>query len=154
MTETIRLRKVLEARMPTPIWPSGTRRIPLATADPRTLHAILVAAYANGFGSVPSHEKWWSNVSADTEFDPALVLIAADNDDRPIGLAQCWTSGFIKDIAVAQAWRGKGVGEALLLATFHAFHERGLPHVDLKVMAENVGAIRLYQRVGMVKAPL
>lgn len=147
----IRMRKVLDADIPPPVWPIGTRRLSAAVAEPRALHAILVEAYQNGFGSVPDLEDWWSALNADAEFDPALVIVAADIDGTPIGLAQSWTSAFIKDLAVLPAWQGRGIGEALLLSTFHAFHERGASHVDLKVMQGNTRALRLYQSLGMVE---
>jgi ribosomal protein S18 acetylase RimI-like enzyme len=149
----IRMRKILSADIPPPVWPVGTRRLPFALAEPRALHAILSEAYQSGFGSVPHFEDWWDTLNDDAEFDPTLVIIAADMDGGPIGLAQSWTSAFIKDIAVLPAWHGRGIGEALLLSTFHAFHERGATHVDLKVMPGNAAAIQLYRRLGMVEAP-
>ncbi|WP_244522962.1 GNAT family N-acetyltransferase [Devosia sp. YR412] len=126
----------------------------MSTVAPEALHAILETAYANGFGSVPAFADWWLSITSDEEYDPALVFIAADETDQPIGLALCWTGGFIKDIAVSQPWRGKGIGESLLHAVFAAFKHRGLEHVDLKVMAANAPAICLYHRVGMVEVAL
>ncbi len=149
----IRMRKALGSDIPPPVWPIETRRLAFALAEPKALHAILSQAYQNGFGSVPNFDDWWNALNDDAEFDPALVIIAADMDGAPIGLVQSWTSAFIKDIAVLPAWRGRGIGEALLLSTFHAFHERGATHVDLKVMPGNAAAIGLYRRLGMVEVP-
>lgn len=154
MSAPIRMRKILDRDMPSPVWPAGTRRIPLAVAPPAALHSILSQAYENGFGTVADLDTWWNSLNQDAEFDPALVIVAADMDGTPIGLAQSWTSGFIKDLAVLSAWRGHSLGEALLLATFHAFHERGANHVDLKVVADNAPALRLYRRLGMIEVPL
>lgn len=154
MAEPIRFRKLLSADMSTPIWPNGTRRLALPVTDPRTLHAILADAYASGFGQVPFFEDWWSGLTQDAEYDPELIIVAATTDGEPIGLVQGWTSAFIKDFAVTPGWRGKGVGEALLLSIFHAYHLRGANSVDLKVVAENSVAIDLYRRLGMTEAPL
>lgn len=154
MTQILRLRKHLADAPPEPIWPTGARLLPLAETDPRALHTILVHAYVDGFGSTPPFDAWWPNLIADTEYDSDLVFIAADSSGQPIGLALCWTSGFIKDLAVVPQWRGKGIGDALLAEVFSTFHQRGLPHVDLKVVAANAPAIRLYQRAGMVEALL
>ncbi|WP_240230019.1 GNAT family N-acetyltransferase [Devosia lacusdianchii] len=154
MSDHIRMRRHLDDALPPAIWPAGVRLLPLQRADPRALHTILTDAYANGFGSTAPFEDWWPKLSADTEFDPALVFVAADEVGQPIGVAQCWTSGFIKDLAVVPAWRGKGIGDALLYAVFAAFRHRGLGHVDLKVITANTSALRLYRRVGMVEAPL
>lgn len=153
MTDSLRLRKHLLANLAPPVWPAGTRLVALSAVDPQALHIILAAAYTNGFGSVSPFEPWWTGLTADSEYDPALVFIAADAHHQPIGVAQCWTSGFVKDIAVVTARRGQGIGEALLLEAFHAFRERGLAHVDLKVMTGNAPALALYRRLGMVEAP-
>jgi ribosomal protein S18 acetylase RimI-like enzyme len=65
-------------------------------------------------------------------------------------MAQCWTEGFVKDLAVRPAYRGRGLGEALLRAVFAEFARRGVARVRLKVDAGNpTGAVRLYRRVGM-----
>jgi ribosomal protein S18 acetylase RimI-like enzyme len=155
MSTTLRMRKDLSATPPSPVWPVGVRLAPVGEARPEALHAILADAYVNGFGTVPSSSlEWWTSLTSDSEFDPALVFVAIDASGAPIGLAQCWTSGFVKDLAVAPQWRGKGIGDALLAEAFAAFRDRGLPHVDLKVGAANAPAIRLYRRAGMVQAPL
>ena len=150
----IRLRKYLSSTDAPPAWPAGIRLIPVSTVDPAALHALLTAAYANGSGSVPPQSEWWPAVTADEEYEPDLVFVAADKADAPVGLALCWNSSFIKDVAVDAGWRGRGIGEALLRTSFAAFQQRGFAHVDLKVVAGNESAIRLYRRLGMVEAPL
>lgn len=154
MTEIRRLRKHLSGPLAQPALPTGIALTPVAEADPAALHALLEAAYTNGFGSVPALDVWWPTVTADSEYDEGLFLVATDTTGQPVGLCLCWTSGFIKDIAVAADLRGKGIGEALLHAAFRACKARGLDHVDLKVIAENTPALRLYHRLGMVQAPL
>jgi ribosomal protein S18 acetylase RimI-like enzyme len=58
--------------------------------------------------------------------------------------------GWIGDLAVRDAWRGRGIGEALLRAAFRLFADRGLTHARLNVDAGNAtGALRLYERAGM-----
>jgi ribosomal protein S18 acetylase RimI-like enzyme len=155
MSLILRMRKDLSAPQPAPVWHAGVRLARIGEARPDALHAILAGAYANGFGIVPpAPAEWWTSLTADSEFDPALVFVAVDSTDAPIGLAQCWTSGFVKDLAVLPQWRGKGIGDALLAEAFIAFRNRGLPYLDLKVHAGNRHAIGLYRRAGMVEAPL
>lgn len=154
MIAPLRMRKILSDDDPAPVWPDGAQLAPLASVKSRALHAILVEAYTSGFGDVASLDLWWPTVAADSEYDEGLVFVATEQSGAPIGLALCWTSGFIKDVAVAQSWRGCGIGEALLRTAFNAFRQRGLNHVDLKVIAANATAIRLYRRLGMVEAPL
>lgn len=117
-------------------------------------HAILANAYANGYGSTAPFDVWWPALTADSEFDRAVVFVATDETAQPIGVAQCWTSSFIKDLAVVPAWRSKGIGDPLLHEIFAAFRHLGLPHVDLKVVTANAPALRLYRRAGIVEAPL
>jgi ribosomal protein S18 acetylase RimI-like enzyme len=154
MSDPIRLRKTLSSADPAPVWPDGAQLAPLAAIRTDLLHAILVEAYASGFGSEAPLDVWWPAIAADSEYDESLVFVAIDQSGAPVGFALCWTSGFIKDLAVAPYWRGRGLGEALLRTAFNVFRQRGLAHVDLKVVAENATAIRLYRRLGMVEAPL
>ncbi len=103
---------------------------------------------------VPDYESWWSTLSSDEEFDPALCFLVFDRHQELAAVAQCWTSAFVKDLAVRHDVRRLGIGEHLLRQVFNAFRERGDASVDLKVDAGNARAIRLYERMGMTKAPL
>jgi ribosomal protein S18 acetylase RimI-like enzyme len=51
-------------------------------------------------------------------------------------------------IAVADAARGRGLGEALVHAVERAARARGSTRVRLEVRQDNGGAIRLYERLG------
>jgi mycothiol synthase len=58
--------------------------------------------------------------------------------------------GYVGAIGVRPAWRGKGLGKALLQATFAEFWRRGTTRVTLDVDSQNAtGAVALYERVGM-----
>jgi len=153
MTRPIRLRKHLSGADRLPSWPAGIYLVPIADIDPNELYALLSASYATGAGTLPPQAEWWPAIIADGEYDPALVFIAVTSS-IPVGIALCWNSGFIKDVAVSAHMRGRGIGEALLRTAFATFRQRGLDHVDLKVLADNAAAIRLYHRLGMVEAPL
>lgn len=113
-------------------------------------HRLLVCGYADGGGSVEPYVTWWKALTEDSEFDPTLCFVALDHQDELIGLAQCWSSAFLKDLVVQPRWRRRGVGQALLLHVFEAFRSRGASSVSLKVEIDNpTGAERLYRRVGM-----
>ena len=147
----IHLRQDLSAEARSPSWPTGIRPKTLNLGhDAQEAHAVLVMAYAKGGGSVEPFNVWWPHLSSDPEFDAALFFIAVDTQRRIVGVAQCWTSAFIKDLAVASNWRRRGIGEALLLHAFECFRRRGAQYVDLKVQVNNPSrAVRLYHRVGM-----
>lgn len=132
------------------VWPRDIRRVPFTPEHhaPKA-HALLVKAYAKGGGSVEPFDIWWPSLRDDAEYDPALCFIAVNGSDDVVGLAQCWTSAFIKDLAVDPAYRRKGLGSALLREVFRAFRERGASSVALKVQADNPsGAVRLYRAHG------
>jgi ribosomal protein S18 acetylase RimI-like enzyme len=108
-----------------------------------------VEAYSRGGGYVEPFAIWWPSLRDDSEYDPALVFIAADEQDGIVGVAQCWTSAFVKDIAVAPALRRHGLGSALLHHAFRVFQARGTSGIALKVEADNpYGALRLYRSLG------
>ncbi|MBO9710863.1 MAG: GNAT family N-acetyltransferase [Caulobacter sp.] len=147
----IRLRKALDAPPQAPVWPDGVRQAAFGPDEAEAVYALLAGAYARGGGRVGPFADWWKALRTDAEYDPALVLLAVDGDGVLAGVAQSWTSGFVKDLVVAEGWRRRGLGAALLRAAFVAFHARGAAFVDLKVEADNPwGAERLYRREGMM----
>jgi len=148
----LRLRRSLIEPVAVPDLLPGVGLLPLWRAKPINLHRILEAAYADGGGAVGSFDQWWWPLVEDAEFDPHLVIILADEEDDPLGLVQCWTGSFIKDIVVHPRARGRGLGSALLTRAFVRLRERGHLHVDLKVQVANRAAMRFYARHGMVEA--
>lgn len=149
MSDHIRLRRLLDQLFDLPALPSGVVITPLWQTRPIELHALLLDAYAKGGGSVGNFDQWWQPLVEDEEFDPALLIVATSGE-QPIGLVQCWTSSFVKDLVVAPNWQNRALGTYLLSAAFAEFRRRGAPHVDLKVEASNLAAQRFYHRHGMV----
>jgi ribosomal protein S18 acetylase RimI-like enzyme len=142
------MRKVLKGTIPEPDWPGGVRIKVLEKRDAKDAHAVLAAGYWEGGGGAPKFSDWWEHLRKDREYDPALVFIALDHEGC-VGIAQSWTTNFIKDVAVHPRARRRGVGTALMLTTFEAFRARGAPHVDLKVREENKIAQEMYLKLGM-----
>lgn len=89
-------------------------------------------------------------------FDPALWLLAWDGDELA-GVSLNYSErvgepglGWVGILGVRAPWRRRGLGNALLRASFAALYDRGLRRVGLGVDTENVaGALRLYERAGM-----
>jgi mycothiol synthase len=137
---------------PAPDWPDGVHGRAFDPArDAEAVHDCLVEAFAGSDERVMPYAEWRPWLLSDPSYDPALVLIA-ESDGAVAGVAQCWTEGFVKDLAVRPAFRGRGLGEALLRAAFAELARRGVREVRLKVDADNpTGAVRLYRRVGMVE---
>lgn len=144
------MRRSLTDPVPEPIWPAGVAPVPF---DPdrhaARIHALLAAAYAGGGGYVEPFAIWWPSLVQDAEYDPALCFVAADESGDPVGVAQCWTSAFLKDLAVAPSARRRGLATALIGQASHVFRQRGAGFLDLKVDAGNPsGAVRLYRSLG------
>ncbi len=146
------MRRDLSGPVEAPRWPPGVHMQTLGAKPDRKLlqaaHAVLQPGYWEGGGGAPIFRRWWKVLRKDDEFDPALVFIATDGEGVA-GLAQCWTSAFVKDLAVTPRMRKRGLGRALMLTAFSAFAQRGAAHVDLKVREDNVPAIALYKSLGM-----
>lgn len=139
----------LDRPLPASSLPGDLAEVPFEPSrDAPAMHALLEQAYAGGGGEVAEFDAWWPALRDDEEFDPALVFLVRDAAGLA-GVAQCWTSGFVKDLAVRSDRQGEGIGTALLARCFAAFAARGLDRAMLKVRCDNPAAERLYRRLGM-----
>lgn len=120
--------------------------------DARPAHAAIAESFAEHWGTPTAPFDEWSEDLKGEEFDPGLWVIAEDDGEVAGVLSARMTGGrgWIGELGVRPAWRGRGVGAALLRASFARFASRGVPEVILSVDSENTtGATRLYERVGM-----
>jgi len=58
------------------------------------------------------------------------------------------THAWIEDVIVDEAWRGRGIGEALTRTAIERARERGAKAVDLTSRPAREAANRLYRRMG------
>lgn len=80
------------------------------------------------------------------EHDPVSVhFLALAQDGTPIGCARLLPDGHIGRMAVLPAWRGRGVGRALLDAAIEAARVRGYPTLHLSAQTH---AAAFYARAG------
>ena len=120
--------------------------------DDRAIHAVIEDSFARHFRHTPRFfEDWWALRTRHERFDPSLFLLAWDGGSVAGGVTayDFGDIGFIRELGVRPAWRGKGLATALLLRSFEEFRARGQLRVALGVDAENESAIGLYRRVGM-----
>lgn len=88
---------------------------------------------------VPLEEEW-------DALDPDCHhVIARDAEHRPIGTGRLTPEHKIGRMAVLREWRGKGVGESLLLALVEQARMLGLREVSLNAQ---VGALGFYEKFG------
>ena len=153
--ELQRLRCDLTEAVVQPDWPTGYRLQTFTVDDASAVHRLLRIGYAQGGGHVGAFEEWWPALRNDEEFATDLCFLAIDDRQNIVGVAQCWTSSFVKDLVVHPLARRRGIAEALLRTVFWEFRRRGEKHVDLKVQVDNpTGAVRLYKKLGMREVPL
>ena len=141
------MRLPLDRAIPTPVWPDGVHPVPFTADHALPTHNTLAAAFAGRPDAPPPFETWWNALSTDPEFDLSLCLVFPDSR----GVAQSWTSGFLKDLAIHPDWQRRGLARAMLLQTAALFQARRLKALDLKVLTKNEPAIRLYERIGFTR---
>jgi mycothiol synthase len=170
----LELRLDLHASPPRPVWPDAVRcRAFVPGQDENAAWAAHQAAFVDSPEHLPIEFDDWveDRIRRDPAFDPSLVLLAeaqpgagvtdeeTDTFAEPtiVGVAVCRAGaegapedGWIRDLGVVPAWRGRGIGMALLRAAFAAFRTRGLTGVALEVDDVSMdGAVALYRRAGM-----
>ncbi len=120
-------------------------------ADQHALPAreLLNRAHKQDGGDILSLEDWWLALTEDSEFEEDLCFVIEDSKGEMAAFAHCWSSGFVKDIAVHEPHRHKGLARAMLHQIFNLFSGRERPHIDLKVLKTNP-AVRFYERIGML----
>lgn len=142
------MRRDLDGEIERACWPAGVTWRSLHPGDARAAHDVLASGYWEGASGAPEFRKWWDQLRRDDEFDAALCFLAIDASGVA-GVAQCWTSAFVKDLAVLPRARRTGLARALMLTVFDAFEARGARSVSLKVREENAPARALYESLGM-----
>jgi ribosomal protein S18 acetylase RimI-like enzyme len=151
-TEIVRMWKTLRGDDPAPIWPTGVSVRTYEPRDAKTVHALLDEAYSAWDARYVrlAHDDWVAWMTEDAEFD-ATAWFLVESEGELIGCALHWNTGWLKDIAVSDTERGRGLGKALLRHGFAEFRRRGIARVGLKVDAANpTGAVQLYEREGFV----
>jgi len=150
-TEVLEMEVALDGTLQTPRLPQGVTLRTYTDDDANAVRELLDEAYLSWDDAyIPlTHEDWLAFMTKHDSFDPECWFLAERNGEL-LGVCLNWKEGWIKDIAVSPAARGKGLGEALLRHSFSRLHERGVSRFGLKVDARNpTGAVRLYERVGM-----
>ena len=131
--------------------------------DDADLFAAYREAFADHWGNTEVDEtQWWGENRDDPNagFDPALwVLVQEGRTIAGFSICRerqdaCETIGWISLLGVRPRWRGRGLGEALLVQSLNAFQSRGRRRAALNVDVDNTtAALRLYTKVGMEPTP-
>jgi mycothiol synthase len=160
----LQMRIDLARDLPGPVWPDGLEpRLFSSGADDGELFASFRDAFADHWGNAEVDEaEWWreNRDAPSSGFDPSLWVVVPE-DETVTGFAigreredDGETSGWISLVGVRPRWRGRGLGEALLLYSLHEFKRRGRRRAALNVDVDNTtGALRLYTKIEMEPTP-
>ena len=97
----------------------------------------------------------WSRESfrQELERNVAARYLVAETEGKVIGYAGAWIildESHITNIAVAEAYRGRGIGRRLTEALLQLLSNLGASYATLEVRVSNVRAQRLYRSLGFV----
>jgi len=140
--------------VPAPRWPAGIEpRAYERGRDDEAFDVAIQESFADHFGFVHEpHSEWITRRVDHAGFDASLWTLALEGTE-PAGAILAYQpddEGWIRELGVRPAWRGHGLGRALLLHAFGTFARRGIRRVGLGVdLANTTGATQLYESVGM-----
>jgi ribosomal protein S18 acetylase RimI-like enzyme len=148
--QVLSMQRSLSGELPEQVSLRDVRLESFRDAHGPAVHALLQQAYRRGGGAVEQDgQRWLRDFVGDVEFDASTCFLAFDSAGTLVGAALCWDSGFVKDLCVAESFRHRGLGTALLVHAMHTFAARGKPSLRLKVERDNPSnALRLYRKLG------
>ena len=112
-------------------------------------------------GELNGCARLMSEISHKAGFLPAATWLAVYTGDGPDQQEYCGTVqgirdeagyGSIQNLGITPHHRGRGLGKHLLYRCLQGFQHSGLQRAYLEVTAQNLSAIRLYERAGFAKA--
>jgi mycothiol synthase len=121
--------------------------------DERAFWEVAESAFEGHFGHVPSpFASWEDEWYRAKDWNPDRVLLA-EHDGVVVGetaWVEAGTDGYIPSVGVLAAYRGRGIGTALLRTAFVRIADAGFANATLSVDSENTtGAVGVYRSVGM-----
>jgi L-phenylalanine/L-methionine N-acetyltransferase len=123
-----------------------------ALAALRSLPGVRHGTLSIGYRSAENTAAWFAKVP------PGNLVLCAEVEGEIVGMAELARGkarrAHVGEIGllVHDAWRGRGVGRALMSALIEsADHSLGLRRLALTVFVDNTAAIALYHRFGFVE---
>jgi len=142
----------LDAPLPQPHWPEGIAVRTVAPGqDDRSIYELIQTTFDRPGRTAPTFEEWKTFMMRSDIFETDLWFLAVAAGEI-VGACLCFeypTQGWVRQLGVAEHWRRKGLGTALLRHAFARFKGRGCDTVGLAVAADNADAYAFYQKVGM-----
>jgi mycothiol synthase len=148
------LRIDMDAEPPAPRLPDDlTFHAYRPETDDRALFDLIETAFSEWDGrEAYTFENWVPHMIRRPEVRPELQVQITDGD-RIVGAAINYEyadddEGWIQQVAVEKAYRGRGLGRALLQESFRRFYDTGRRACGLNTDSRT-GALGLYEHVGM-----
>lgn len=157
-TSFVRLLADHETPLSEPVPPSGVSLHQGLTEEVRRQgHAVQQAGFAEHFGFTPKdYDEWYGELDASASGDWSQLAVARI-DGEPAAMllgtnafAKDENCGYVRQLAVLPAFRGRGLGRFMLRRAFADDARRGRTGTYLHVDANNsTPALDLYLSVGM-----
>ena len=117
------------------------------------LYDVYLDAFSTRTKTPLEKEVWVSKWFAHWQCELELSVVATVDDPLSGYLLAYWdaarpTEGFIGQLGVRTGVRRRGVAAAMVAASLLEFAKRGLSTAVLCVAPDNIGAIRLYEKLG------
>lgn len=152
-----RLRLKIDLARREPVESGVDEKFTIRVFDPRTDEPGVRTVMDDAFSGRARYsrrrlEEWLDVRVAHPAYEPDLWRVACDGDEvvGAILVYDVGGTGYVSNLGVRPEWRGRGVGQALLLEAFAALRDRGQMRVVVGIDAEDTpDARRLYERVGM-----
>jgi mycothiol synthase len=154
--QTLQMSRSLAEPIPVPELPPGCLLRPL---NGTTEVPAYVALHREAFGTTNLTIERRLAWMREANYVPELDLLAAAPDGPPAAFCVCFidqeanrqagrTEGEIGTIGVRPAFRGQGLGRAMLLAGLQGLRAHGLDTAVLGTSTTNTSALRLYEVAG------
>ncbi|HEX7172515.1 MAG TPA: GNAT family N-acetyltransferase [Candidatus Limnocylindria bacterium] len=136
--------------------PEGVEIRPLARDDFADALSLVRELYGLPETEPEPHRAAFETLVNDPDAAPFLAIA----DDRPAGvivfrfrrrLNHATFEGWISDLVVREAFRGRGIGRALVGAAIAEWRLRGSHRIQLEVANDRTAARALYERMGFVE---
>jgi ribosomal protein S18 acetylase RimI-like enzyme len=121
--------------------------------DDKEIHAVIQKAFLKPGKNNQPFDEWKEFMMRADLYQSDLWFLALHGDEI-VGTCLCFpyeNLGWVRQLAVSEDFRNRGLGSALLRQSFLAFKERGFEKVGLAVESNNENACKLYEKVGMKK---
>lgn len=147
-----------DRRLPEPVLPDDVAVVPFDFTDAgwERFHQVVDESFADHYGYAPTaYDDYRADAEAESSPDREFWRAAVTGGEivgvaKASGRSADLGVGYVAELAVLPAHRGRGIARGLLLDTFEAYRRAGRRRGELTVDTENTtGALGLYTSIGL-----